>query len=285
MPKGISLHIGVDKVNPAAYDGLWAGALKVCKEDARAMRLLAREAGFETSDPLLDEKAKLEPVRNAIKRAVTRLDSNGIFLLTYSGHGGQVDDTNRDEGEPDKFDETWALYDGQLVDDEIYNLLHGFKPTQRVIVISDSCHSGTITNLPFFAASSARNFIEVNAQNVPVTSRLMPQDVVAVSYKKNREYFRNVQARNKKGDDYVIAQSLLISACQDRGLAYEGDFFGIFTGCLLSIWNGGAYSGSYRDFFEKVAALVKTRSRRPQLPNFKASPNFIEADQPLGINR
>ena len=41
-----------------------------------------------------------------------------FFLLTYSGHGGQINDVNNDE--PDGLDETWALYDRELVDDELY---------------------------------------------------------------------------------------------------------------------------------------------------------------------
>jgi hypothetical protein len=69
--------------------------------------------------------------------------ADDIFLLTYSGHGGQVPDTNGDE--PDRKDETWVLYDGELVDDELHELYTQFKSGTRVVVLSDSCHSGTVT--------------------------------------------------------------------------------------------------------------------------------------------
>jgi hypothetical protein len=42
-------------------------------------------------------------------------------LLTYSGHGSQIPDVSQDE--VDHYDETWCLYDGQLLDDELFSLL------------------------------------------------------------------------------------------------------------------------------------------------------------------
>jgi metacaspase-1 len=63
-------------------------------------------------------------------------------LLTYSGHGGQVPDTNNDE--VDRVDETWCLYDRQFLDDELYYFLSKFKEGVRILVFIDCCHSGTV---------------------------------------------------------------------------------------------------------------------------------------------
>ena len=70
------------------------------------------------------------------------LVSGDILLLTYSGHGGQIPDVTGEE--TDKLDETWCLYDGQLIDDEMYLELSRFAAGVRVLVFSDSCHSGTV---------------------------------------------------------------------------------------------------------------------------------------------
>jgi len=83
-----------------------------------------------------------------LDQAAKDLATGDIFFLTYSGHGGQLPDKNGDE--PDGQDETWCLYDGQLVDDELYAKWAKFKPGVRIFVLSDSCHSGSVVKLAFY---------------------------------------------------------------------------------------------------------------------------------------
>ena len=77
-----------------------------------------------------------------MRAAGKTLSSGDFFFLTYSGHGGQVPDVTGEEA--DKQDETWCLYDGQLIDDELYLELSRFAAGVRILVLSDSCHSGTV---------------------------------------------------------------------------------------------------------------------------------------------
>ena len=92
---------------------------------------------------LLTKKATRAKTLAAIRAAAKRLKSGDLFFLSYSGHGGQVDDVSGEED--DKLDETWCLFDGQLIDDELYLELGRFAKGVRVLVLSDSCHSGTVT--------------------------------------------------------------------------------------------------------------------------------------------
>ena len=78
-----------------------------------------------------------------LRDAARKLKAGDLFFLSYSGHGGQVPDVSGDE--PDKQDETWCLHDGQLIDDELYLELSRFQKGVRILVLSDSCHSGTVT--------------------------------------------------------------------------------------------------------------------------------------------
>ena len=107
------------------------------------MHDLAFSIGYETHK-LLTAQATRSAVTHAISQAASKLKSGDIFFLTYSGHGGQVPDTNGDEPDSKK-DETWVLYDGELVDDELHELYTTFDAGVRVVVLSDSCHSGSVT--------------------------------------------------------------------------------------------------------------------------------------------
>lgn len=140
--RAMSLHIGVNRVDPARYGG-WNGALTGCENDARTMTAIAAAEGFTTRQ-LFTAQATTANVLGAIRDVAAQLGTGDLFLLTYAGHGGQVPDTGSDE-ESDRQDETWVLFDRQLLDDEINLALADFRPGVHVVTVSDSCHSGTVT--------------------------------------------------------------------------------------------------------------------------------------------
>ena len=45
MPSGLSLHMGLNAVDPKHYAG-WPGELVACEADARDMRAIAKSKGF-----------------------------------------------------------------------------------------------------------------------------------------------------------------------------------------------------------------------------------------------
>ena len=142
MAKGLSLHIGVNICSGDHYGG-WEGPLQFCEADAESALEIAKSLPFKESIPLMTKAATRDAVIQGIKDAARNLESGDLFFLTYAGHGGQIRDTNNDEA--DGADETWCLYDGQLLDDELDMLWSDFKPGVRILVLSDSCHSGTVT--------------------------------------------------------------------------------------------------------------------------------------------
>jgi len=112
MAKGYALTIGLNSVNPSHYDG-WSGELLACEADAKDMAEIAKSKGFSVKT-LLTRSATRKNVIKELSKAATTLKSADIFMLSYSGHGGQVPDRNKDED--DYQDETWCLYDGELID-------------------------------------------------------------------------------------------------------------------------------------------------------------------------
>src|SRR5215203_6152083 len=121
--KAISLHIGLNAVSAGAYGG-WTGPLAACEFDANDMAAIAKAQGIKPT-VLLTKKATRAAVLAALRSAAKSLGSGSFFFLTYSGHGGQVPDVSGEE--PDKKDETWCLFDGQLIDDELYFELSRFQ--------------------------------------------------------------------------------------------------------------------------------------------------------------
>lgn len=114
MTKGLALTIGLNAVDPQHY-GDWSGELMACEADAEDMAEIAKSKKFQTTT-LLTKNGTREKVAAEIRKAASTLKSGDMFMLSYSGHGGQVPDKNDDE--PDAQDETWCLYDGELLDDE-----------------------------------------------------------------------------------------------------------------------------------------------------------------------
>jgi metacaspase-1 len=273
MPRGISLHIGLNRVDPAHYAD-WDGALNACEADANAMEALAQSRDF-TSTKLLTEQANAGAIMDEITSAAAQLEAGDIFLITYSGHGGQVPDLNVDD-ESDGSDETWLAHDRQLIDDELFDLWTKFKPGVRILVLSDSCHSGSvnkaITNgavVPDPVATA-----EEAAKQEP-RFRAMPRDKMIQTYAQHRALYdsrQSVVPSSSESAAKLAARVLLISGCQDDQLSRDGFLNGAFTARLLKVWDDGVWTGGYGAFHEAI------RSGMPddQQPNY----NPIGPDDP-----
>jgi len=271
-PKAISLHIGLNGVSAAAYSG-WDGPLAACEFDANDMAALAKKRGMKP-DVLLTKKATRSAVLAGMRRAARALKSGDLFFMSYSGHGGQVPDTNGDE--VDRQDETWCLYDGQLIDDELYVELSKFAAGVRILVLSDSCHSGSVTRAgpPPPAPPGQR-------------PKLMPPAVAMRVYRDHQAFYDRLQADVAKeaqsrkvavDPDVAVSQVgaassatelvgkfnpavVLISGCQDNQTSMDGDHNGAFTEQLLKTWALGTFNGDYRSFHARIrAAMPPTQS-------------------------
>lgn len=261
MAKGISIHIGLNTVDPAHYNG-WDGQLQACEYDAKDMQAIAEGKGFE-STIMLSKEATAEAVTEAIQQAAGELDKGDLLFLTYSGHGGQVPDTNSDE-KGDGNDETWVLYDRQLVDDELFSLWAGFDPGVRIFVLSDSCHSGTVTRDLFDAL--VPQIVEKGMVDTPEPrTKDLPRDVQDATYRANEDLYRQIQSSNKSGGEVDVSASvILISGCQDNQLSLDGDRNGLFTQTLLGVWDDGSWEGGHRRFWTAIEAKMPPT----QSPNF-----------------
>ena len=245
---GKSLHIGLNYVDPNAYGG-WDGALSGCINDANSMEGLASSLGYTTTK-LTDAHATSHRVLQELSNAARTLVSGDIFLVTYSGHGGQVFDANSDES--DAMDETWVLWDREVVDDELSALWAQFASGVRIFMLSDSCHSGTVAKL-----TMAEQLDNARARNARCTeemkSKNLPREIEQMVATRDRPMYDTVQyIAGCRSRENIRASLILISGCQDNQLSYDGAVNGQFTGTLLQVWASGGFQGSYPSFHKAI---------------------------------
>lgn len=295
MPTGISIHVGLNELNEKHYNGRFP--LSGCLADAQAMHDLAGDAGFEPR-LITAEAATTQAVKNAIADACPRVGSDGMLLLTFSGHGSRVKDLaehgrlvdRHDVG--DGWDESWCLYDRQLVDDELFACWADFPRGVRILVVSDSCLSAGMirsgSRAPALAPATATGSgtgaesegpgPELKVGNpkpkwdplelekgpaavkaAPVTRSLGPRRRALAPAVSRRVYFRNFSIYDNVQRDIhkhpprpVAAEVMLLAASEDNQAARDGEHNGAFTAALLEVWNGGKFQGDYRVLHDQI---------------------------------
>ena len=86
------------------------------------------------------------------------------LVVYYTGHGTSVRDTNGDEA--DGYDEAMVFVDGNIIDDTLVETLIEHKnTTNKCVLMSDCCHSGTIWDI----------------QGGDIKGRKLPDDVMSIS--------------------------------------------------------------------------------------------------------
>lgn len=249
MATGLSLHIGINQVDPRHYGSQMP--LKGAVPDAKDMYALATKIGYEAFS-LTDSAATTGNVAKRITKFAQRLKQGDIALITYAGHGSQIFDAGRDE--TDALDETWCLYDRMLIDDEIYRLLGYFDEGVRVLIVSDSCHSGTAVRL-------ISNDIPSSGTEV---FRALPIDDAGPIVELHQNTYNAAKFLSYRSDIEELSASVeLLAACQDHQLAKDLGSNGLFTQNLISTWDGGSFQGNHPQFFDNICAFMPPE----QMPN------------------
>lgn len=271
-PRGIAMTIGLNKIDKSHYGT--DGALRGCVNDAQDINNIARLQKFECRPPLLNEQATRAAVTDGIGQAAKVLKKGDIFLLQYSGHGGQIPDVSGDED--DGLDETWCLYDGMLIDDELAALWTKFEEGVRILLLSDSCHSGTVARGKAYQMALSSGDIGPQARGkddrppATPTFRHLPKETLEKTYRTHKAFYDEASAKANRGmasdEDGIKASILLISGCQDNQLSADMEDNGLFTYVLKRVWesSNNRVKRNYRAFH---AAIVQEMPST-QTPNF-----------------
>jgi hypothetical protein len=154
-PRGRALIVGIEK-----YQQPWVTPTPGGVADAWSMSNLVQQMGwFESGEikVLTDEKATASSISQNFKSWLIDGSKPGDqILFYYSGHGTQVPDVDMDERvlDPgDGHDEAIAPYDvgidsygkHRIITDDQFNHWLDLLAGRSVVMIFDSCHSGTVS--------------------------------------------------------------------------------------------------------------------------------------------
>lgn len=248
--KKFGLHIGLNQVDPNAYGG-WDGKLTACEFDAKDMESIARSQGFSTKI-LLTRDATRQRIIDELENLSKSLTEGDRLVLSYSGHGGQIPDITGDEA--DSMDETWVLYDGELIDDELYDSFSKFKPGVGIFVCSDSCNNGTVTRELLYRDLISTSNRDISREKIKI--KAIPENIQSKIYQANKKMYEEIQKNSIGARSSVGASVLLISGCQDNQQSLDGDRNGLFTEKLRQVWNNGIFSGDYPSFHKSIVSKM-----------------------------
>src|SRR5690606_24690515 len=222
-------------------------------------------------------------VKSAIADAAAKLKAGDVFMFTYAGHGSQVPDFNSDED--DGADETLCLYDGMLIDDEIYELWSKFADDVRIVMISDSCHSGTVSR-------AARTVQPAAVDGAPlVRTRLLPLALAMKTFRNHRDFYMALGRQHRGPDERVLTRELdmplrcpvlLVAGCQDNQESQDGVGNGRFTQELLRVWDEGRFDGDWTTLASRIVANMPP-NQTPRLTLIGRSPEALAAGMPFSI--
>jgi hypothetical protein len=209
------------------------------------MEEIAIANNFEPHDVLLGPDATYARVTAKIRNAAAQLERDDFFFFSFAGHGFQRVDTRGDRDEGDRLDETILLFDVELFDDVLRkDLWPRFAAGVRVLMVSDSCHSGSVFLKPLNAETRISNLEAmvapeelIPADEFPV---LTPERLVARTIA-NSTAFRHRAEHRQFYENILLplvsppinASVLLLAACEDDGRTGDGLPHGVYTAALL----------------------------------------------------
>ncbi|MET0903524.1 MAG: caspase family protein [Acidimicrobiales bacterium] len=251
-----ALCVGINDYPIAGMD------LNGCVNDARAWSsVLRKQYDFASADVrvLLDKAATHRKVIDGLKALLAGARSGDVLVFTNSSHGTYLADRGSDEA--DRYDEAMCPYDCKtslLTDDQLRNLFADIPRGVRLTVISDSCHSGSVTRA--------------------VVGRATPDDrrVRFLNPRKLRQTeIKDVRTKATPRRIEVHPESemkeLLLSGCRSNQYSYDARFGSRYQGAMtwyaLQVIKDAGYRLTYSALATRLrdALAVSNYDQEPQL--------------------
>ena len=248
--------------------------LQGCVNDASDWEATLTGRGFRVSK-LIDGQATKAAMISAMSDLIGKAGKGDSVVITFSGHGTYQPDTDGDEA--DGLDEALCPYDLQtngaaLIDDEIRSIFATRKPGVRIVLISDSCHSGTVTR-----AAKAEEGADSRPRFMPMGNwlpdKLLPKNRAG----KPATTIAAPAGTSPLGSACSRALGdLLLAGCKEgpNNFSYDarinGRFNGAFTFYALKALKGMKPGATYADWHKAIAKYLPSASY-PQVPQILGS--------------
>lgn len=252
------------------------GCVNDVKRMAEFLKLRTQNGEFELKPKILtsgdrENANEVKPTRKAVidgfRSHLCQAGPEDVALFYYSGHGSQEKSPPQFwHLEPDKLDETLVCYDSRtgdswdLADKELAVLIADTaKQGAHVVVILDSCHSGSGTRA---ADGSGIRLAPRDLRDRPLDTFIAGVAERAVSSAAGDATKESPDAAT--GEWFTLPQGkhVVISACRAEEAAREksmpdGLTHGVLSYYLLDTVQQVGPNLSYRDVFSRVNALVQ----------------------------
>jgi len=265
--------------------------LKGCVNDAKVIAATLRDQfAFADADVevLLDEAATRDAILAGMDRLVERTAPQDVVVIHYSGHGSEVNDREGDE--PSGKDQTIVPSDSgraephpnrDITDDEIFDRLRRLAAkTDRITLLFDCCHSGTISRDTDFGETARSLEGETRPDSVLPVPSVSAETIAAMI---------GTRDVGPSGFLPIDGSYVLIAGCRDEEKSFEhrvreasGEVrHGALTYFLTQEIAKAPAGATYRDVFERAAARVTATflNQHPQMEGAADRELFGMADR------
>lgn len=196
--------------------------LRGCVNDARAWAgLLIDHYDFDADNVtlLLDEQATKRRILGEIDDLIGESRRGDSLVITNSSHGTYVADVDGDES---RYDEALCPYDMKerlIVDDELRERFATLPSGVRLTVVSDSCHSGSVTR--------AANFLDTpdDRRRRFVSPTMLNRSAIDAVRRRASSTRRSKYPQSKM-------REVLLAGCRDNQYSYDARFGDTYHGAM-----------------------------------------------------
>lgn len=229
--------------------------LRGCLNDANDWaRLLKSHFDFTDVQQLLDADATKANIVKGLKNLLKEAKAGDVLVFTNASHGTYIADTDDDEP---KYDEAICPHDTDtnlLIDDELRGLFKNIPKDVRLTVISDSCHSGSVTRV---AVNEYRRNRQLNPR-IWGGKELAPD-----------------QLRAARGEKEKYPESgmkeILLSGCKSNQTSADAyianDYHGAMSYYAIKAITDANYNLTYADLHKSLVSMLEEENydQVPQL--------------------